>query len=72
VTIAVTVPRLGSSSIGYAVAGTDARGERCFAAELSACHITEDGGRRSAPFPEGLRARILAYQAASEAATPRR
>jgi 4-hydroxybenzoyl-CoA thioesterase len=70
-TLAVTIPRLGSSSIGYAVAGTDARGERCFAAELAACHITEEGGRRSAPFPEPLRARILAYQAASGAATSR-
>jgi acyl-CoA thioesterase FadM len=70
-TLAVSIPRLGRSSIGYAVAGVDERGERCFEAELSACHATEEGGRRSAPFPEPLRERILAYQAAGGGASPR-
>lgn len=71
-TLAVSIPRLGSSSIGYAVVGRDARGEPCFHAEMSACYITEEGGRRSTPFPGPLRERILAYQAATGGAAPPR
>jgi acyl-CoA thioesterase FadM len=70
ITMAVSIPRLGKASIGYAVVGRDERGEPCFEADMSACYITEEGGpRRSMPFPDDLRARILAYQAAERAST---
>jgi len=72
VTMAVSVPRLGKASIGYAVVGRDERGIPCFEAEMSACHITEEGGPpRATPFPDDVRERILAYQAVDGAAPQR-
>jgi acyl-CoA thioesterase FadM len=66
VTLAVSIPRLGKSSIGYAVVGRDERGAPCFEADMSACYITEEAGPpRAMPFPDELRERILAYQVAS-------
>jgi acyl-CoA thioesterase FadM len=68
ITMAVSIPRLGRASIGYAVVGRDERGVPCFEADMSACYITEEGGpRRSMPFPDGLRERIHAYRAANGA-----
>lgn len=64
VTMDVSIPRLGKASIGYAVVGRDERGAPCFEADMSACYITEEAGPpRSMPFPDALRARILAFQA---------
>ncbi len=72
ITMSVSIPRLGRASIGYAVVGRDGRGEPCFEADMSACYITEEGGpRRSMPFPDHLRERILAYQDAERASPPR-
>ena len=69
-TLAVSIPRLGNSSIGYAVVGADERGTRCFEARMSACYISDEGGRRSMPFPDALRERIVAFQAACRGAPP--
>ncbi|GLI39290.1 acyl-CoA thioesterase [Geobacter hydrogenophilus] len=64
ITMAVGIPRLGKSSIGYEVAGYDDRGEPCFHAEMSACYISEETGSfKVIPFPDDMRSRILAYQA---------
>jgi acyl-CoA thioesterase FadM len=67
-TFAVKVPRLGKSSIDYAVTGRDDNGRCFFSAQMSACYITEAGGAPVAsPFPDELRQRIVAYQLACEA-----
>jgi|GEM_PF-3061497 len=67
ITMAVTVPRLGSSSIGYDVLGYDETGKPCFDVRMSACYISDETGSfKATPFPEEMRARILAYQAACE------
>ncbi len=65
VTMAVSIPRLGTASIGYAVAGRDEGGAPCFVVDMSACQITEESGApRAAPFPDEVRERILAFRAA--------
>ena len=64
ITMVVTIPRLGNSSIDYDVIGYDDRGEPCFHALMSACYISEETGSvKATPFPDELRGRILAYQA---------
>lgn len=68
ITIVVTVPHLGSSSIGYQVTGYDDTAEPCFKVRMSACYITEGtGSYQVTPFPDAMRDRILAFQAACTA-----
>lgn len=68
VTLSVRIPRLGTSSIDYAVTGHDEEGRACFSVHMSACYISEESGTpRAMPFPEEMRGRILAYQAACAA-----
>jgi 4-hydroxybenzoyl-CoA thioesterase len=63
ITMAVTIPRLGTASIEYAVDGHGAGGVPCFRAHMIACHISEESGRpTAAPFPGSLRERIVDYQ----------
>lgn len=63
ITMAVTIPRLGTASIEYAVDGYAAGGVPCFRAHMIACHISEESGRpTAAPFPGSLRERIVEYQ----------
>lgn len=67
VTFSVRVPRLGRSSIDYAVTGYDDEGGVCFHSLMSACYISDASGiPRSIPFPDEMRGRIEAYQAACE------
>ena len=64
---AVTVSRLGKSSIAYAVAGFDDKGVQYFDAQLTACYsIEENGGLKATPFPDEIRERILAYKGACD------
>jgi acyl-CoA thioesterase FadM len=66
--LAVRIPRLGRASIGYRVSGFDGRGRLCLDAQMAACYVDDERGpARSMPFPDELRRRILAYQAACEA-----
>ncbi len=67
VTFSVGVPRLGRSSIDYAVTGYGDDKEVCFDAFMSACYISEESGTpKSIPFPDEMRGRIEAYQANCE------
>ena len=69
VEVEVRIPRLGRASIGYQVLGLDAGGAPCFEAQMTACYVSDEGGRAQAmPFPEELRRRIVAYQAAARGA----
>lgn len=71
IALTVGISRLGRSSIAYEVIGYDARGERCFAAWMAACYISEESGTpRPIPFPAELRGRILAYRESCQGAKP--
>lgn len=64
----VTVSKLGSSSIVYSIAGCDEMGAMYFNARITACYVVDDNGSlKPTPFPDELRARITAYQAACAA-----
>jgi 4-hydroxybenzoyl-CoA thioesterase len=67
ITIGIWINRLGVSSIGFAVAGFDARGLPCFEARLVACYTDYENGFKSMPVPEEYRRRIQAYQEACAA-----
>jgi acyl-CoA thioesterase FadM len=68
ITMTIRVPRLGRTSVGFAVTGHDAGGAPCFASRWTACFIDQDSGFRPMPVPEEFRARIQAYREACEAA----
>lgn len=63
----VAVRKLGNSSISYAVAGYDEKGNPCFKAQLTACYtVEENGALKPTPFPDRMREKITAYQAACD------
>jgi acyl-CoA thioesterase FadM len=71
ITMAVTIPRLGTASIEYVVEGHAAGGVAGFLAHMTACHIDEEGGTpRATPFSAALRERILEFQHACAVAAP--
>lgn len=67
ITMAVRIPRLGNSSIGYEVIGYDESGAPCLKSQMAACYISEESGSpRPIPFPDDMRSRILTYQEACQ------
>ena len=68
ISLVLTVSRLGRSSISYSVQGHDEKGVHCFAAQLTACYsVEQNGALKATPFPDELREKITAYQAACDA-----
>lgn len=67
ISLMLTVSRLGRSSISYSVQGYDESGIHCISAQLTACYSVEKSGAlKATPFPDELREKITAYQAACD------
>ena len=67
ISLMLTVSRLGTSSISYAVQGYDEKGTHCISAQLTACYsVEQNGALRATPFPDELREKITAYRAACD------
>jgi len=65
ISLMLTVSRLGRSSISYSVQGYDENGTHCISAQLTACYsVEQNGALKATPFPDELREKITAYQAA--------
>ncbi len=67
ISMGIRVTRLGRSSIGFAVTGSDDEGAPCFDAQMVVCYIDQREGFRSMPIPEEFTGRIQAYRAACDA-----
>ena len=65
ISLMLTVSRLGRSSISYALQGYDEKGTHCISGQLTACYsVEQNGALKATPFPDELREKITAYQAA--------
>ncbi|TWJ17354.1 acyl-CoA thioesterase [Geobacter argillaceus] len=67
ISLIFTVSRLGRSSISYTVQGYDGKGAHCISGQLTACYsVEQNGALKATPFPDELRGKITAYQAACD------
>jgi acyl-CoA thioesterase FadM len=67
ISLMLTVSRLGRSSITYALQGYDEKGTHCISGQLTACYsVEQNGALKATPFPNELREKITAYQAACD------